>query len=153
MVVGPVSFKKKRAVMGSNYAQPPLGNLMLYISSIVKQQDFVNLQGKQRPLIGYNGQKLQSLYYYSHSREEIIDLHTDELYMLYQKAFLQRGLKGNYELLEFVRLICHICYGNFTYSRMVTKVVLIGLNKASADETFSYISLVAHRLTIPDQYM
>ena len=52
-----------------------------------------------------------------------------------------------------MRLICHICYGNFTYSRMVAKVVLIGLNKASADETFSYISLVAHMLTIPDQYM
>ena len=52
-----------------------------------------------------------------------------------------------------MRLICHICYMNFTYSRMVAKVVLIGLNKASADETFSYISLVAHMLTIPDQYM
>jgi hypothetical protein len=32
--------------MGSNYAQPPLGNLMLCISYIVRQQDFVNLQGK-----------------------------------------------------------------------------------------------------------
>ena len=52
-----------------------------------------------------------------------------------------------------MRLICHICYGNFTYSRMVAKFVLISLNKASADETFSYISLVAHMLTIPDQYM
>jgi hypothetical protein len=82
-----------------------------------------------------------------------MDLHSDDLYMVSQKPFLQRGLKGNYELLEFVRLICHICYGNFTYSRMVAKVVLIGLNKASADETFSYISLVAHLLTITDQYM
>jgi hypothetical protein len=68
--------------MGSNYAQPPLGNLMLCISYIVRQQDFVNLQGKQRPLIGYNGQKLQSLYCYNHSGEEIMDLHTDDLFML-----------------------------------------------------------------------
>ena len=82
MVDGPVSVKKKRAVMGSNYAQPPLGNLMLCISYIVRQQDFVNLQGKQRPLIGYNGQKLQSLYCYNHSGEEIMDLHTDDLFML-----------------------------------------------------------------------
>jgi hypothetical protein len=153
MVVGPVSVKKKRAVMGSNYAQPPLGNLILCISYIVRQQDFVNLQGKARPQLGYNGQRVQSMYCFNHSGEEIMDLHTDDLYMLSQKPFLQRGLKGNYELVEFVRLICHICYGNFTYSRMVAKVVLIGLNKASADETFSYISLVAHLLTIPDQYM
>ena len=82
-----------------------------------------------------------------------MDLHTDDLYMLCQKVFLQHGLKGNYELLAFVRLISHICYGNFTFSRIFAKFVLIGLSKASADETFSYISLVAHMLTIPDQYI
>ena len=82
-----------------------------------------------------------------------MDLHTDDFFMLSQKAFLQRGLEGNYELDEFVRLICHICYENFTYSMMVAKFVLKGLNKASANETFRYISLVAQMLTIPDQYM
>ena len=42
----------------------------------------MNLQGKHRPLIGYNGQKLQSLYCYNQSGEEIIDMHTDYLYTL-----------------------------------------------------------------------
>jgi hypothetical protein len=73
--------------------------------------------------------------------------------MLTQKAFLNRGLKGNYELTEFVRLISHICFMNFTYSRVVAKIVLVGLNKASADETFSFITLIAHLITIPDIYM
>lgn len=42
-VAGPISKKSKRSVMGSNYASPPLGNLILCLSYIVRQQDYVNL--------------------------------------------------------------------------------------------------------------
>jgi len=73
--------------------------------------------------------------------------------MISLKSFLGKGLKGNYELIEFVRLITHICSFNFSYSRMVSKEVLIGLNKAAADETFSYITLIAHLISIPDHFM
>ncbi len=42
-VAGPVQRKAKRSPMGSNYASPPLGNLILCISYIVRQQEYVNL--------------------------------------------------------------------------------------------------------------
>ena len=99
------------------------------------------------------GQKIRSLLCYNHSGIDVPDFHSDDLYMVSQKAFLNRGLKSNYELAEFVRLIGHMCFNNLSYSRMVSKTALKGLNKASADETFSFITLIAHLITIPDVYM
>jgi hypothetical protein len=73
--------------------------------------------------------------------------------MVSLKSFLKRGLRNNYELIEFTRLISHLCFMNLSYSRMAANVVLKGLNIAAADETFGYIGLIVHMIAITDVYM
>lgn len=48
-------------------------------------------------------------------------------------------MKSGYESLEFARLMAHLSFDNYDYSRMVAKKVLVGINKSNSDEIEPYL--------------
>lgn len=58
-----------------------------------------------------------------------------DIYMLSRKELIDKGLKSSYSLVEFCNLLTHLSFENKYYSKVLAKRALIGLNKASGDET------------------
>lgn len=52
--------------------------------------------------------------------------------------------------MEFARLLAHLSCENKEFSRIVAKRAIIGLNKASGDETATYIRVISQLLFVPD---
>jgi len=59
-------------------------------------------------------------------------------------------LKSSYDGIEQSRLIAHLSCENREFSRIACKKALIGLNKASADETHTYIRVICLLLVVRD---
>jgi len=76
------SKKNKRQSMGSNYASPPFENILLCISYIARQQDYIDLSScDHRPLYP-NGEKPRSIGCLNFSGERVPPLVYDDIYML-----------------------------------------------------------------------
>ena len=62
-------------------------------------------------------------------------------------------MKCHYEVLEYSRLLSHISFYNAEVSRVICKKALVGLNKASADETFNFIQVIVQLISLYDALM
>ena len=51
-------------------------------------------------------------------------------------------MKSHYEVQEYTRLTSHIAFYNHDVSRTIAKKALVGLNKASAEETYTFIAVI-----------
>ncbi|CDW78148.1 ubiquitin carboxyl-terminal hydrolase family protein [Stylonychia lemnae] len=143
----PLVGNKKRQVMGSNYAQPPLDNLILIISIILRNYKRVILESDNQE--SFNG---QSMLYMAMFPEELPPLSDEDIFMLNQKAFWSKNMKAGYQRVEFGRLIAQMSFFNLQFSRKVAKRLVIGLNKASADEVEPYLYVVQSLLLLNDPY-
>ena len=54
--------------------------------------------------------------------------------------------------IEMASLIAHLCYRNLNFSRRIGKVLLLGLNRTSADELAIYLPCMQAYLTVPDEH-
>ena len=80
-------------------------------------------------------------------------LSNEDLYMLSLKQFYEKLFKTHYEVQEYTRMISHIAFNNHDISRKIAKKAIVGLNKAQADETFTYISVICAQLILQDKFM
>lgn len=75
-----------------------------------------------------------------------------DVYMLSRKEFIEKALRSQYESLELARLLTHLSYENYDFSKTVARRALIGINKANSDEIQGYLLLITHLLTINDSF-
>lgn len=73
--------------------------------------------------------------------------------MLSQKALINRGIRCMYEALEFSRLIGHLCFENYDTSLRVSKKIITAINKASSDESHTFLNVINNTLIICDSLM
>jgi hypothetical protein len=145
LINGVIGRGSKRQVMGSNYANPPFDQLILLISYVVRKQPNISF--------GDEVSHIRSPQCTIEMEEEPYPvLSKEDIYYLSLKQFFEKLMKSHYEVQEYTRLIAHIAFNNHDVSRTIAKKAIVGLNKASADETYTYITVICGQLVIHDKF-